>query len=151
MRPSPPPGPASGSPRLIERIDWNSITWRHHGASGAPSPAVEAATSSAPTVATRSATSAAHPPLAPPAPTPAVALSVVVVFYNMRREAIRTLQSLARSYQRDVEDLEYEVLVIDNGSDPDQRLSRDVRRRVRSRVPAARVGWRSPAVAHRGA
>ena len=113
-----------GITAVIERIDWNSITWRHHGASGASSPSVEAATSCAPTVATRSTTSAAHPPLAPPAPTPAVALSVVVVFYNMRREAIRTLQSLARSYQRDVADLEYEVLVIDNGSDAEQRLSR---------------------------
>ena len=40
----------------------------------------------------------------------------------MRREAVRTLRSLTRSYQRNVEDLDYEVLVIDNGSDPDQRL-----------------------------
>jgi cephalosporin hydroxylase/GT2 family glycosyltransferase len=71
------------------------------------------------------ASAAGHPPLAPPAPSPSVALSVVVVFYNMRREAARTLQSLARSYQRDVEDLDYEVLVIDNGSDPDQRLGAD--------------------------
>jgi cephalosporin hydroxylase len=51
-----------------------------------------------------------------------VALSVVVVFYNMRREAERTLHSLSRSYQRDIQDLDYEVLVVDNGSDPDQRL-----------------------------
>jgi cephalosporin hydroxylase len=47
-----------------------------------------------------------------------VALSVIVNFYNMRREAARTLTSLTRSYQRQVEGLPYEVLCIDNGSDP---------------------------------
>ena len=47
-----------------------------------------------------------------------MALTVVVVFYNMRREAARTLHSLSRSYQRHVQDLDYEVLVIDNGSAP---------------------------------
>jgi cephalosporin hydroxylase len=47
-----------------------------------------------------------------------VALSVIVNFYNMRREADRTLRSLARSYQSQVQDLPYEVLCIDNGSDP---------------------------------
>jgi cephalosporin hydroxylase len=45
-------------------------------------------------------------------------LSVVVTFYNMRREAERTLTSLSRAYQRGIEDLEYEVLCLDNGSDP---------------------------------
>ena len=43
-------------------------------------------------------------------------LSVVVVFYNMRREAARTLHSLSRSYQRGVDDLDYEVIALDNGS-----------------------------------
>jgi cephalosporin hydroxylase/GT2 family glycosyltransferase len=86
----------------VTLIDWNSVTWRHDAAA--------------------EASSAADLLLPGLAATPAPALSVVVVFYNMRREALRTLQSLARSYQRSVEDLEYEVLVIDNGSDPDQRL-----------------------------
>jgi cephalosporin hydroxylase/GT2 family glycosyltransferase len=54
-----------------------------------------------------------------------VALSVVVVFYNMRREAHRTLHSLSRSYQLDIQDLDYEVLVIDNGSESEERLSAD--------------------------
>jgi hypothetical protein len=40
----------------------------------------------------------------------------------MKREAERTLRSLSRSYQEDIEDLDYEVLVIENGSSPDQRL-----------------------------
>ena len=45
-------------------------------------------------------------------------LSVVVNFYNMRREAARTLTSLSRSYQQGIEGLSYEVLCLDNGSDP---------------------------------
>jgi cephalosporin hydroxylase len=107
----------------VERIDWNAVAWRHESAADASS---EAAAAPAATPAVRRAAPANHPPLAPPAPTPAVALSIVVVFYNMRREAPRTLRSLARSYQREVEDLDYEVLVIDNGSAPDQRLDPDL-------------------------
>jgi cephalosporin hydroxylase len=109
----------------IERVDWNSITWRHHGPAERPTDG--AGTAGRDTTATVALASEPrpYPPLAPPAPPSSVALSVVVVFYNMRREAARTLQSLARSYQRGIEDLEYEVLVIDNGSDPDQRLSRE--------------------------
>ena len=42
----------------------------------------------------------------------------VVNFYNMQREAARTLTSLSRTYQREIGDLRYEVLCIDNGSDP---------------------------------
>ena len=43
-------------------------------------------------------------------------LSVVVVCYNMQRELPRTLASLRRDYQHDVEALDYEVIVVDNGS-----------------------------------
>jgi hypothetical protein len=43
-------------------------------------------------------------------------LSIVVVAYNMRREAARTLHSLSRAYQRGIDDLSYEVIVVDNGS-----------------------------------
>lgn len=45
-------------------------------------------------------------------------LSVIVNFYNMPREAERTLTSLSRTYQADIGDLDYEVLCIDNGSQP---------------------------------
>jgi cephalosporin hydroxylase len=45
-------------------------------------------------------------------------LSVIVNFYNMQREAERTLTSLGRDYQHGIADLEYEVLCIDNGSTP---------------------------------
>ena len=44
-------------------------------------------------------------------------LSIIVVSYNMTRELPRTLYSLSRAYQRDIDDLEYEVIVVDNGSD----------------------------------
>jgi glycosyltransferase involved in cell wall biosynthesis len=42
----------------------------------------------------------------------------VVVAYNMARELPRTLASLSPNMQRDVRDLEYEVVVVDNGSQP---------------------------------
>jgi hypothetical protein len=45
-------------------------------------------------------------------------LSVVVVVYNIPREVPRTLLSLSASYQRDIAPSDYEVIVVDNGSDP---------------------------------
>jgi len=45
-------------------------------------------------------------------------LSVVVVVYNMPREAPRTLLSLSASYQRHIDADDYEVIVVDNGSNP---------------------------------
>lgn len=45
-------------------------------------------------------------------------LSFIVIAYNMQREAVRTLRSLARSYQRGSEEVDYEVVVVDNGSTP---------------------------------
>ena len=43
-------------------------------------------------------------------------LSVVVVFYNMRREAARTLHCLSSAYQLMIPAGAYEVIAIDNGS-----------------------------------
>src|SRR5437867_3410895 len=43
-------------------------------------------------------------------------LSVVVNFFNNRREAQNTLYSLSRRYQRNIENVEYEVIAVDNGS-----------------------------------
>jgi hypothetical protein len=45
-------------------------------------------------------------------------VSVVVVVYNMAREAPRTLFSLSAAFQRDVHSDDYEVVVVDNGSAP---------------------------------
>lgn len=51
-------------------------------------------------------------------------VSVVVVVHNIPREAPRTLFSLSAEYQRHIRADEYEVIVVDNGSDPpfDPRL-----------------------------
>src|SRR5262245_24329140 len=43
-------------------------------------------------------------------------LSVVIVIYNMEREARRSLHALSTAYQRDVAADDYEVVVVDNGS-----------------------------------
>lgn len=43
-------------------------------------------------------------------------LSVVVIFYNMRREAARTLYSLSKQYQKSSDRFQYEVIAVDSGS-----------------------------------
>ncbi len=48
--------------------------------------------------------------------TPAPQLSIIVVVFNMRREAPRTLFSLSSAYQRQVDAKDYEVIVVENGS-----------------------------------
>lgn len=47
-----------------------------------------------------------------------VKFSFVINFYNMKREAERTLTALTSWYQRDAEDIFWEVLCVDNGSNP---------------------------------
>lgn len=96
----------------LVKVDWNTVTWTV----GSSHP-IEART------AVPAPVEGAHRPALPARIEPDLDLSVVVVFYNMKRESARTLQSLARSYQQGVEDVTYEVIVIDNGSAPDQRLT----------------------------
>lgn len=43
-------------------------------------------------------------------------LSVILISYDMAREIPRTLLGLSRTYQHDAKDLEYEVILVDNGS-----------------------------------
>jgi cephalosporin hydroxylase len=57
-------------------------------------------------------------PLQRAEPARKLALSIIVNFYNMQREAERTLTSLSRDYQHGAQDFDYEVLCIDNGSTP---------------------------------
>jgi len=45
-------------------------------------------------------------------------ISIIVIGYEMQREIPRTLYSLSREYQRGVEDIDYEVIYIDNGTKP---------------------------------
>jgi glycosyltransferase involved in cell wall biosynthesis len=44
-------------------------------------------------------------------------MSVIVISYNMNRELQRTLYSLSAEYQRDITRDEYEVILVDNGSE----------------------------------
>ena len=101
---------ASATP--LEAVDWSAVAWRKTEPSQAPA---------------RRAGVRPRPPRwacrSPRLRRPdAIDLSVVVVFYNMRREAARTLHSLSRAYQQGIDDLDYEVIVVENGSDPDQKL-----------------------------
>ena len=76
---------AHGIDAPLERIGWDEVMWRK---AATPAPA-----------ATASALLAGSPdrvPLAPVPDGPTIDLSVVVVFYNMRREAARTLHALSR-------------------------------------------------------
>jgi cephalosporin hydroxylase len=99
----------------IDRIDWTGGVWQK----GAGEDVVPAAPSTGRTSPVDRALVAA------PAPPTSKDLSVIVVFFNMRREAARTLHSLSRSYQRGIEDLDYEVIVVENGSTDDQKLGDD--------------------------
>jgi cephalosporin hydroxylase len=96
----------------LERIDWSGAAWRKTRDAGRS----EAVASP------RGAITAGR---RAPSPATTKELGVVVVTYNMRREAARTLHSLSRSYQRGVDDLDYEVIVVENGSGPAQRLGED--------------------------
>ena len=70
------------------------------------------------------------------------ALSIVVAFHDMRREAQRTLFSLTTRYQRDVREGDYEVIAVDSHSSSPldgvwvEGLQRNFRYRyVRARAP----------------
>ena len=43
-------------------------------------------------------------------------LSIIVATYNMQREAPRTILSLLPPLQQCVDDVDYEIIVVDNGS-----------------------------------
>lgn len=116
---------ARGITASLDKAGWNTVVWHK------PEPAPEGATSSDPKrvkeilkKVKRSVVGTAAP-LAKPKPKGTVDLSVVVVFYNMKREAERTLHSLSRAYQQGIDDLTYEVLVVENGSKPKQKLGED--------------------------
>jgi cephalosporin hydroxylase len=93
---------ARGISGELQRIDWSGSYWRK-----TEGEAVREA-----------------PHLRPPK-TRELSLSVLVVFHNMQREAARTLHSLSRAYQQDIEKLDYEVIVIENGSSPESKLGED--------------------------
>jgi cephalosporin hydroxylase len=98
----------------LERIDWSGAWWRktEHVREPEPLPASADQEEESSESEQRMAVKTKD-------------LSMVVVFHNMRREAARTLYSLSHRYQLGVEDLDYEVIVLENGSDPDQRLGEE--------------------------
>ena len=44
-------------------------------------------------------------------------MSIVTIAHNMRRELPRTLKSLSKEYQNGTDEIDYEVIVVDNGSE----------------------------------
>ena len=96
----------------LDRADWSSVSWRKNGPAKTPGGSGALEHRRVARIA-RSAPSAARD------------LSVIVVFYNMRREAARTLHSLSRAYQCGIDDLDYEVVVVENGSAPEEVLGED--------------------------
>lgn len=84
-------------------------------------------------------------------------LTIIVVFYQMAREAPRTLYSLTPEYQCGAEDLDYEVIALDHGSSPplDPALTasfgeRFVHRRVEASSPSPVVAINAAVAAARG-
>jgi cephalosporin hydroxylase len=100
----------------LQPVDGSALSWRKApGEARSPARADERLGST-------QGSDPAHPRLAPPLPADPVELSVVVVVYNMRREARRTLHALSRAYQDGIQGTSYEVVVVENGSDDDQKL-----------------------------
>jgi cephalosporin hydroxylase len=96
----------------LELMDWTGALWRK-------------TTSAERSEAVASTSGALRAAPEAPEPSGTKELAVVVVVHNMRREAARTLHSLSRSYQRGVDDLDYEVVVVENGSESAQRLGEE--------------------------
>ena len=118
----------------IERVAGSGVSWRKTLPVSGAAPAPVATPAPETTVSTKDAPKVRgllrrrnRAPIAAPAPAPALTkdLSIVVVFYNMKREAARTLHSLSRAYQQGVADLDYEIVVVENGSAADQKLGEE--------------------------
>lgn len=72
-------------------------------------------------------------------------LSIIVIFYNMQREAPRTLYSLSAAYQRGVQASDYEVIAVDNGSS--LALDADLTTQVGANFSHIRIDQASPSPA----
>jgi cephalosporin hydroxylase len=103
---------ARGISAPLQEIDAGCVSWRKNATQTATHVNVDR----------EGATVPGGPPLAPRAPVDTVDLTVVVVFYNMRREAERTLRSLSRGYQEGLDGVSFEVLAIENGSRDEEKL-----------------------------
>ena len=101
-----------GSDEPVVTVDHGTIAWRKTARSTADESTAEDPPIERPT----------GPVLAPPRGWFPTDLTVVVVFYNMQREAARTLHTMSRAYQQGIDDITYDVVVVENGSAPDQKL-----------------------------
>jgi glycosyltransferase involved in cell wall biosynthesis len=72
-------------------------------------------------------------------------LSVVVICYDMQRELPRTLRSLSSEYQRGVDAIDYEILVVDNASPVP--VSPEAARAIDPRIRVHRINDGSPSPA----
>ena len=108
------------STRRSSAVDGSAVAWRKTARRPRPAP------SAAPDGRAVRRRHALRSATARRPPTPSTS-RVVVVFYNMRREAARTLHSLSRAYQEGIDDLSYEVIVVENGSDARPAPRRGVR------------------------
>lgn len=118
----------------IERIDGAGVFWRKRQEAARGRALVEPSSPSSratriarrilrkPTSMPRQPVSVPESTSRPASPVGSKDLSVIVVFDNVRPEAERALHSLSRAYQRGVEDVDYEVIVVDHHSAPDHRL-----------------------------
>jgi glycosyltransferase involved in cell wall biosynthesis len=79
-------------------------------------------------------------------PTGRPKVSIVVVVYNMVREAPRTLFSLSAAFQRNINSDEYEVIVVDNGSTPP--FDAQVLARLEGNFRLIRIDATPPSPAH---
>jgi cephalosporin hydroxylase len=95
----------------LERDDGGGLAWWKEAPPGEPS-----------IKAPEPGPDASHAPLIRRAGYAPLDLSVVMVVHNMRREAPRSLRSLTRRYQEGLDGRRYEVIVVENGSDPVQRV-----------------------------
>ena len=110
----------------LERVGGSGVWWRKAELAPAATAPADASSSLSAKLRSKLGRRANRAPLAPTAPAVTKDLSVVVVFYNMQREAPRTLHSLSRAYQQGIDGLDYEVIVIENGSKPDQKLGEEL-------------------------
>ena len=93
----------------LERDDAGGLAWWKAESIG-PAPVAE------------SRPGASRAPLARPLGLVPPDLSVIVAVHDMGREARRSLLSLTRRYQQGLDGTRYEVIVVENGSAPGERL-----------------------------
>jgi len=72
-------------------------------------------------------------------------LSLIVCAYDMDRELPRTIETLSKSYQRGINGLNYEIIVVDNGSP--RPICADALRRIAPNLRVLRVENASPSPA----